>query len=135
MDPLWVASGSMTGMPGTAVGSARSGTRHTRRSRPAPLRAHAQRPSPAPVRQPRARLQPTEPVAGAQQTAVLQERARIARELHDSVSQTLYAITLGASRALELLEREEHTAQNLSWARPQPLPGEPIVRQSCEARW
>jgi len=35
---------------------------------------------------------------------VLQERARIARELHDSVSQTLYVITLGAVRARGLLE-------------------------------
>jgi signal transduction histidine kinase len=31
---------------------------------------------------------------------MLQERARIARELHDSVSQTLYAIALTASRAV-----------------------------------
>jgi signal transduction histidine kinase len=38
---------------------------------------------------------------------VVEERARIARELHDSVSQTLYAITLGASRALKLLGRNE----------------------------
>jgi signal transduction histidine kinase len=38
---------------------------------------------------------------------VLQERARIARELHDSVSQTLYAITIGASRARKLLGRNE----------------------------
>jgi signal transduction histidine kinase len=38
---------------------------------------------------------------------VLQERARIARELHDSVSQTLYAITIGASRARKLLRRNE----------------------------
>jgi signal transduction histidine kinase len=37
---------------------------------------------------------------GVANPAVLQERARIARELHDSVSQTLYAITLTASRAL-----------------------------------
>jgi signal transduction histidine kinase len=35
---------------------------------------------------------------------MLQERARIARELHDSVLQTLYAITLTASRARRLLE-------------------------------
>jgi signal transduction histidine kinase len=38
---------------------------------------------------------------------VLQERARIARELHDSVAQTLYAITLGAVRARSLLELNE----------------------------
>jgi signal transduction histidine kinase len=38
---------------------------------------------------------------------VLEERARIARELHDSVSQTLYAITLAATRARKLLGRNE----------------------------
>jgi signal transduction histidine kinase len=38
---------------------------------------------------------------------VLEERARIARELHDTVSQTLYAIALGATRARTLLERSE----------------------------
>jgi signal transduction histidine kinase len=40
---------------------------------------------------------------------VLQERARIVRELHDGVSQTLYAITLGASRALTHLQQDERT--------------------------
>jgi signal transduction histidine kinase len=40
---------------------------------------------------------------------VLQERARIARELHDGVSQTLYAITLGATRALTHLQQNERT--------------------------
>ena len=39
---------------------------------------------------------------------MLQERARIARELHDSVSQTLYAITLGAVRARSLLKHDEN---------------------------
>jgi signal transduction histidine kinase len=34
-----------------------------------------------------------------------EERARIARELHDGVSQTLYAIALAASRALRLMQR------------------------------
>jgi signal transduction histidine kinase len=38
---------------------------------------------------------------------MLHERARIARELHDSVSQTLYAITVTASRALRLLEQKD----------------------------
>ena len=38
---------------------------------------------------------------------MIQERARIARELHDSVSQTLYAITLTASRAIDLLNRSD----------------------------
>jgi signal transduction histidine kinase len=45
--------------------------------------------------------------ATAAESATLQERARIARELHDSVSQTLYAITLTASRALRFLEQNE----------------------------
>lgn len=40
--------------------------------------------------------------------AMLQERARIARDLHDSVSQTLYAIALTASRARCLLEQNEN---------------------------
>jgi signal transduction histidine kinase len=39
--------------------------------------------------------------------AVQQERQRLARELHDSVAQNLFAVTLGASRALTLLERNE----------------------------
>jgi signal transduction histidine kinase len=38
---------------------------------------------------------------------MLEERARIARELHDGVSQTLYAITLSASRARALLQQSE----------------------------
>jgi two-component sensor histidine kinase len=45
--------------------------------------------------------------ASAIRTAVLEERARIARELHDSVAQTLYAISLGASRARTLLQRND----------------------------
>lgn len=39
----------------------------------------------------------------AQQQAVDQERTRLGRELHDSVSQTLYGIGLGAQSALEAL--------------------------------
>jgi signal transduction histidine kinase len=40
--------------------------------------------------------------------AVLQERARLSRDLHDSVLQTFYAITLTASRARKLLEQSEN---------------------------
>jgi signal transduction histidine kinase len=41
-----------------------------------------------------------------QMLAVLEERQRLARELHDSVSQALYGIGMGASTARELLERD-----------------------------
>jgi len=42
----------------------------------------------------------------AQQLAALEERQRLARELHDSVSQALYSIALGARTARTLLERD-----------------------------
>ncbi|MBC8509660.1 MAG: GAF domain-containing protein [Chloroflexi bacterium] len=41
----------------------------------------------------------------AQQVAVMRERQRLARELHDSVSQALYSIALGAKTAQTLTER------------------------------
>src|SRR6266851_4057172 len=43
----------------------------------------------------------------ANELAVHQERLRLARELHDSVAQSLFGITLGAARVLALLERQE----------------------------
>lgn len=43
----------------------------------------------------------------AQELAALQERQRLARELHDSVSQALYGISLGAHTASEALESNE----------------------------
>ena len=43
----------------------------------------------------------------AQTLAVLEERQRLARELHDLVSQALYGIALGARTARTLLEREK----------------------------
>jgi signal transduction histidine kinase len=46
----------------------------------------------------------------AQEVAVLQERQRIARELHDSVSQALYGIGLGARTARALLDRDPSKA-------------------------
>ena len=42
----------------------------------------------------------------AQELAVLQERQRLARELHDSVSQTLYGIALGMRTARTLLRHK-----------------------------
>jgi signal transduction histidine kinase len=42
----------------------------------------------------------------AQRLAVLEERQRLARELHDSVSQALYGIGMGTSTARELLDRD-----------------------------
>lgn len=43
----------------------------------------------------------------AQELAALQERQRLARELHDSVSQALYGISLGAHTAHEALESQD----------------------------
>ncbi|HWQ11220.1 MAG TPA: histidine kinase [Roseiflexaceae bacterium] len=42
----------------------------------------------------------------AQGKAALEERQKLARELHDSVSQALYGIALGARTARELLDRD-----------------------------
>jgi PAS domain S-box-containing protein len=42
----------------------------------------------------------------AQQLAVLEERQRLGRELHDSVSQALYGIALGTRTARALLDRD-----------------------------
>ncbi|UGY90960.1 GAF domain-containing protein [Streptomyces gobiensis] len=44
--------------------------------------------------------------AAARETAALEERQRLSRELHDSVSQALYGIALGARTARELLDRD-----------------------------
>ena len=44
--------------------------------------------------------------AGIQQRSALEERQRLARELHDSVSQAIYGISLGAHTALTLFETD-----------------------------
>lgn len=46
----------------------------------------------------------------AQSAAVTEERQRISRELHDSVSQALYGISLGAQTARELLDIDPASA-------------------------
>lgn len=46
----------------------------------------------------------------SQQVASLEERQRLARELHDSVSQALYGIALGARTARTLLDRDPSKA-------------------------
>jgi PAS domain S-box-containing protein len=43
---------------------------------------------------------------GVQERATLKERQRLARELHDSVSQALYGISLGAHTALDLFDTD-----------------------------
>lgn len=50
-------------------------------------------------------------VEQAQQMAIVHERQRIARELHDSVSQALYGISLGAHTARERLNTQPALAQ------------------------
>lgn len=47
----------------------------------------------------------------AQELAALQERQRLARELHDSVSQALYGIGLGTHTAREALESDPEQAK------------------------
>jgi PAS domain S-box-containing protein len=49
--------------------------------------------------------------ARAQGLAALEERQRLARELHDSVSQALYGIALGAHTAREALEADPRDAR------------------------
>ncbi len=48
----------------------------------------------------------------ARSLAALQERQKLARELHDSVSQALYGIGLGTHTVLELLERSGEQVQS-----------------------
>jgi signal transduction histidine kinase len=53
----------------------------------------------------------------SQQTASLEERQRLARELHDSVSQALYGIALGTRTARKWLDRDpSRVAEPLDYA-------------------
>lgn len=52
----------------------------------------------------------------AQELAALQERQHLARELHDSVSQVLYSISLGAHTVLDALESQDYEQARLSTA-------------------
>src|ERR1051326_9043568 len=47
----------------------------------------------------------------AQELASLQERQRLARELHDSVSQTLYAVGMGTTTVQNVLENDPEQAK------------------------
>jgi signal transduction histidine kinase len=59
---------------------------------------------------------PADPPDESGALAVAGERARLARELHDSVVQTLYGISLGAGTAGELLHHDPAQAQrSIAW--------------------
>jgi signal transduction histidine kinase len=49
-------------------------------------------------------------LAAAREKVMLEERQRLARELHDSVSQSLYAIQMGANMARDRLDQDPATA-------------------------
>lgn len=55
-------------------------------------------------------------LVAAQEKAALEERQRLARELHDSVSQALYGITLGAQAAHASMESDRaHARESLDY--------------------
>jgi PAS domain S-box-containing protein len=54
----------------------------------------------------------------AQKLGILEERQRIARELHDSISQALFGIKLGAQTAIEVLDKDPaRLAESLEYVR------------------
>jgi signal transduction histidine kinase len=94
-------------MRGPQVQRTNDGLEHTARPAASQVRPHSVSHSHVPGSHPRPKIRRTDKRASPTQAAVLQERARIARELHDGVSQTLYAISLRASHARRLLQRNE----------------------------
>jgi signal transduction histidine kinase len=88
------------------------------------LNTHAQRSERAPGKGP---LVESTRRAAEIAVAVHEERHRLARELHDSVAQTLYGITLSASRVLMLLEASGGCQVRLS------LADEPDIAPSTKA--
>src|SRR5204863_8236582 len=58
------------------------------------------------------RLQTLQIARQTQASAVMEERQRIARELHDSVKQQLFSISLTAGAALNLLSTDPEAARN-----------------------
>lgn len=52
----------------------------------------------------------TELMLGIQERSVLEERQRLARDLHDSVSQAIYGLSLGANTALTLFDTDRTKA-------------------------
>ena len=58
------------------------------------------------------RLQTAQIARQTQASAVIEERQRIARELHDSVKQQLFSISLSAGAALNLLSNHPEAARN-----------------------
>ena len=59
-----------------------------------------------------------------EQLAIVEERSRLARELHDSVSQTIFSLTLTAQAARLLLDRDPSRV-------PQELDRTPNSQQEC----
>jgi signal transduction histidine kinase len=67
--------------------------------------------------------------ADVEEQATVGERRRIARDLHDSVEQTLYGISLGADTATELLRRDPAQAdRSIQWIQETAVAGLTALR-------
>jgi signal transduction histidine kinase len=97
-----------TAMRSTAVQTSTTGVEHARRLEPSlHVSTRVGTPPRVSVSLRAVDSRSTGERASLAEGAVLEERARIARDLHDSVLQTFYAITLTASRARKLLDQSE----------------------------